>query len=81
MIRIGGMQRTTEQERDECLRIIAEVKRHVDGIDSAVIEYDTKHVCEHCGYQWTEISTEYNGGCCDADQQAQEARELAEETK
>ena len=77
MLRIGGCTRTTEQERDECLRIIAEIKRHVNDIDSAVIEYDTKLTCEHCAYQWTEDSKDYNGGCCQHDQETQEAKEYA----
>jgi len=30
-------------------------------------------VCEHCGWEWTEESDTYNGGCCDADEQARAA--------
>jgi hypothetical protein len=29
---------------------------------------DEEAKCGFCGYRWTEKSTTYNGGCCDADE-------------
>lgn len=35
---------------------------------------DTEEQCEHCGSTWTEASATYNGGCCRADIDAEDAR-------
>lgn len=32
--------------------------------------------CNHCNATWTEVSHHYNGGCCDADQEAFEASQV-----
>ena len=61
------------QMRDRCERIAAEVKRHVDDVHSAHVEFDQQEVCEHCGYPWTEVSADYNGGCCEKDQESHDA--------
>jgi len=52
-----------------CETIAAEIKRHVDDVDSVRTEWDTLHECEHCGHKWTEESDTYNGGCCDKDEE------------
>jgi hypothetical protein len=65
--------------RRACEEIVSEIKRHVDGISSANIVWDTVHSCEHCGAKWSEESTIYNGGCCAGDI-ANEAAELAEKS-
>lgn len=61
------MQRDKEDRANE---VLADVKRHVDNVDSAWVEFDQEALCEHCGSSWTEKSTTYNGGCCDADEAA-----------
>lgn len=65
------------QYKERCEEIAADVKRHVDNVGSVSVESDTVHACEHCGYRWTEESSEYNGGCCDKDQEAQDERDRA----
>lgn len=51
-----------------CDNIADSIKRHVDDVASVEIDFDLNYVCEHCGSCWTEDSTVYNGGCCDADE-------------
>lgn len=57
--------------KQRCEEIMEEVKRHVDNVGSVDIECDVIEECSHCGAKWTEDSNEYNGGCCEADQDAQ----------
>lgn len=38
-------------------------------IGSVVVEYETEAVCEHCGAPWSEDGVDYNGGCCERDQE------------
>lgn len=70
----NGLQRT-------CDAIAEQIRRHVDYTASVRVMFDQHPVCEHCGSHWTEDSAEYNGGCCDKDQEAQEAREHSELAK
>lgn len=63
------------QYKQRCEEIVTEVRRHVDNIGHVSVESDDVHACEHCGARWTEDSAEYNGGCCDKDQEAQDERE------
>lgn len=46
--------------------LVAEIKRHVDHVEDAYPVYSFS--CEHCGAKWTEVSQEYNGGCCEKDE-------------
>ena len=64
---IGGQTRTEKETRDICNDMIQQIRRHVDGIDSAVLAYDVEETCEHCGRQWTKGDSPHNGGCCDQD--------------
>ncbi len=53
---------------EECETLRKEIRRHVDGIRSASVNYDDASVCEFCGRPWTEgQSNRHNGGCCDED--------------
>ena len=65
------------QYRERCEEILDDVRRHVGNVGHAGIEFDTDHVCEHCCARWTEKDDEYNGGCCEKDQAAQDARDAA----
>lgn len=65
------------QYQERCEEIMADVKRHVDQVGYVSVECDIEHVCEHCGGTWTEESATYNGGCCDKDEEAEEARRVA----
>jgi hypothetical protein len=51
-----------------CEEIARQAKRHCDDVDSAEVSFDQESVCSHCGHLWTEESTVYNGGCCEADE-------------
>lgn len=64
-----------EMYRERCEEILADVKRHVDSVGSASVECDAVGYCSHCGWQWTEDSADYNGGCCAKDQEAEDARQ------
>lgn len=70
-------ERIAREYEDRCNEILAEVKRHVDNIGSIWVEHDQPAVCEHCGWGWTEESSTYNGGCCEKDQEAEDARQAA----
>lgn len=52
----------------ECQNIMDEIKRHVDNVQYVYIEWETEDTCSHCGGYWGETSSEYNGGCCDKDE-------------
>ncbi len=69
------------QYRERCEEIVADIKRHVDSVGSVYVDHDTVHKCEHCGWAWTEESATYNGGCCDKDQVAEDARLAAAEAQ
>lgn len=53
-----------------CEEMAKEIRRHVDNVFHAYVEFDQEEVCEHCGYEWTETSTSYNGGCCAKDEES-----------
>lgn len=57
--------------------LVEALKRHND-FESLAVRYDTDEVCAHCGRPWTEESTTYNGGCCDKDVEAEDARIAAQ---
>lgn len=69
-----GQARWERDMEDRCDELIADMKRHVDNIGSVHIEYDQEEVCEHCGSSWTEDNSLYNGGCCEEDEAAEQAR-------
>lgn len=51
-----GIQRDEKsvlQERD-CEGIVEQIKRHVDDVKDAYVEYDTEMRCSYCGYEWEE---------------------------
>jgi len=79
-----GTEAEARIERDyiaRCEEIVSDVKRHVDNVHSAYVQYDQDHVCEHCGSAWTEASNTYNGGCCAKDEDnAQAATPTGEPT-
>lgn len=60
--------RIDREYESRCNDIASQIKRHVDDVAGAYVEWDTWHVCEHCGGRWTEESSTYNGGCCDEDE-------------
>jgi len=70
-------ERRQREYKERCQEIVSDIKRHIDNVGSVDIECDAIEECEHCGARWTESSKEYNGGCCDADQEAHEIRAAA----
>lgn len=70
---IGGMTQSEREWESACKAIAEQIRHHVDGLPSehgrgVSIEWETSSVCEYCGSDWTEESTEYNGGCCAKDE-------------
>ncbi|WP_458788912.1 hypothetical protein [Dyella jiangningensis] len=63
--------------RERCEEIAKDIKRHVDNVSYVSVESDTDYVCEHCGSEWTESSSSYNGGCCDKDEECAPREEEA----
>jgi hypothetical protein len=67
-------KRIAAEYESRCNEIAEQIKRHVDNVGSAFVEFDQGAVCDHCGYPWSEESTSYNGGCCQKDQDTEDAR-------
>ncbi|WP_353265838.1 hypothetical protein [Gemmatimonas sp.] len=61
-------QRILRDEKERCDDIAQDIRRHVDNVRRVTVEEETEAVCSFCGHAWTEESTTYNGGCCDADE-------------
>ena len=59
--------------------IADQIRRHVDNVGHIEIVEESESCCEFCGYHWGEKSDEYNGGCCDRDEEAHALRQAAEQ--
>lgn len=72
-----GDQRRAQRVADE---IVALIMRHVSptirdaggdvrsfGAHDVEITFEEDARCGHCGQRWTEVSPDYNGGCCGED--------------
>lgn len=66
--RLASGEKRRAIEYKICESIVADIQRHVDGIDYALVVGHTQDVCEFCGYPWHEASDTYNGGCCEQDE-------------
>lgn len=55
--------------KDTCEEILKSIRRHVDEVADVLIARDIEQVCSYCGSTWTEDNNEYNGGCCDKDEE------------
>ena len=60
---------TTPAKISDAEELLKTIRRHCDGVEDSYVLCDTNYYCEHCGYIWTESSTEYNGGCCAKDEE------------
>lgn len=60
--------RFEKRAQSQCQDIMDEIRRHVDNVESVHMEWETEDVCSHCGDYWLEKSDQYNGGCCDEDE-------------
>ena len=67
-------KRISAEYEARCKEIADQIKRHVDEVGGISVEFDCDPVCEHCGCRWTEESTNYNGGCCQKDCDAEDER-------
>lgn len=59
---------------DDIERDLQGVMHRYRGAERPEIEAQISPECEHCGSRWTEKSKSYNGGCCAADEEAEEQR-------
>jgi len=65
---IHGREFSEAESRRACEEIIAQVRKHVDGVGLVLMKYDESIVCEHCGWLWSETGdSPHNGGCCEKD--------------
>lgn len=71
--------RLMQELRSRAETIVEQAMRHVDGIGEIEIETETEAECEFCGYRWTEDDPDYNGGCCERDEQNNPARAESKE--
>jgi hypothetical protein len=81
---IGGIRRTeTEVIRDlgkieDAVR--SKLSKFDDEFGDCQVVYEKERTCEFCGYDWTEDSALYNGGCCDEDEKHNPHRREGSET-
>jgi len=66
-------QADAKLEAEELKKAIRE-KLHAFAFDTIDVEEQAAHTCDSCGEAWTEKSDDYNGGCCDADEEDEEQR-------
>lgn len=70
----GGVERQKKLAED----VVTQIKRHVDGITGATVVWDTRFLCEYCGYDLTDepvrISDKEAIECCDEQIDAWRAR-------
>lgn len=65
-----------KEQKAECERILADIRRHVDYGGGAYMDEEYKDVCEFCGSDWTEgPDAAHNGGCCEEDEKIMIAQE------
>ena len=48
----------TEFTPRDCEHIVDQIKRHVDDISDAYVDYDTSEVCAFCGADWELLPTD-----------------------
>jgi hypothetical protein len=67
-VHAGWLRRKTaeeiaKEEKDLCVEMEEQIRRHVDNIGRIEVEYDEETVCSHCGYEW---DVDENGvpSCC-----------------
>ena len=65
---------TVADAAERCRDIAQAIKRHVDDVQQVAVTCDYEYVCGYCGRIWTENRTDYNGGCCAADEEAEQGR-------
>lgn len=64
----NAQQVASEVRAEIRAHILPRYRRFLDG--AMDIEAQLRKSCEHCGHHWTEDSSTYNGGCCEADEAA-----------
>lgn len=75
MIKISsnGFQHSKEEEISICEKIADQIRKHVDKYEfdrgEVMVDFDVEDECEYCGMKWTELSSDYNGGCCEQDEE------------
>ena len=63
--------------KQACEDLVPQIKRHVDGVTGVAVICDNDPICQHCGAHWTERDHNYNGGCCDKDEENNPVKEDA----
>lgn len=49
----------------DCKYMVDQIKRHIDNVDTVTIDYDTREVCSHCGYEWETDPENGEPICCE----------------
>ncbi len=61
--------RRREGIKDAAEEIVVEIKRHVDNVQDVEVEELFDSVCSFCEGSWTAYDPNYNGGCCEKDEE------------
>lgn len=71
-IRTTMITRTEAEIKSDVEELARQIKLRVskyeDNRGDVRVKFDYEHSCEHCGCIWTEEDPNYNGGCCEADE-------------
>ncbi len=71
-----GFLSPDENTRHNAKELEKSIKRHCfDEIVGTGLDCD--EVCSFCGNLWTEKSNDYNGGCCDTDEENKPSKEVS----
>ena len=57
------IRKTDDAKIEYCNLIKREIHRHIDGVDGALVQWDTKEICEFCKSEW-EVDETGEPVCC-----------------
>jgi hypothetical protein len=67
-------QRAEKEYQRRCDEIVEQIKRHVDDVASAEVDYDAEAVCSHCGRAWEQDETGKPQCCTKAEKEFEESK-------
>lgn len=72
---LGRPQTKEEEARTACNRLIRDIKRHIDDVDTVSLEYDGHYECSFCGCT---VVNKDDYECCDESIKERESEKKAE---
>ena len=75
-----SQERIAKDYEDRCKEMADQIRRHVDNVRSAEVDYDTEEICSRCGYTW-ELDEFGVPACCDKAIEEHESAKAVTENK